>query len=89
MNPNKRNAWIFMGTMAASAVGGWWATPKLGAALGYALGPWSSLVGAAMGGLLGASVASIILGDVDFPTPEKPRGTLSPKFGQRFLPRMR
>ena len=81
MDTAKRNAWIFMGSTVVGAVGGWLTTPRLGAALGIAFGPWGAAVGATVGGLLGASVASVILGDVDFSRIKSPRGSASSRAG--------
>ena len=81
MDTSKRNAWIFMGSTVAGAVGGWWTAPRIVATLGYAFGPWGSVVGAAIGGLLGVSVASMIVGDVDFSEMKRPRGGSLPRSG--------
>ncbi len=73
MDTNTRNGWVLIGSTVAGAVGGGMAAPRMGAVLGAAAGPWGVAAGVVLGALAGASVASIIVGDVDFPSPERKR----------------
>ena len=73
MNTDSIKRWVLMGSTAAGAVGGGIAAPRIGAALGLSFRPWGMAAGALIGALAGASVASMIVGDVDFPEREKAR----------------
>ena len=69
MNINTKHAMILGAGALVGTVAGRWATPRLGAALGFAFGPWGSVVGAAIGGVLGAALATTMVGEkVDLPT---------------------
>ena len=73
MNADSVKRWVLMGSTVAGAVGGGVAAPRVGATLGLSFGPWGLAAGALIGALAGASVASMIVGDVDFPEREKAR----------------
>jgi hypothetical protein len=74
MDRNQRNAWVLIGSTVAGGVGGGIVGSRLAAAFGLAAGPWGTAAGAVLGALAGASVASLVVGEVEFPTPEQRRG---------------
>ncbi len=65
MNTNTKNALILGAGALAGIVAGRWAAPRVTGMLGLTLGPWGSAVGAALGGVLGAAIASKMTGDVE------------------------
>ena len=73
MNTDSVKRWVLMGSTVVGAVGGGIAAPRVSAALGMSFGPWGVAAGALIGAFAGATVVSLIVGDVDFPVPEKAR----------------
>ncbi len=69
MDSNIKKQWVLVGSTVLGGAG-----CALGASrLGLALGPLGVAAGAVIGALAGASVASLIVGDVDFAERRKER----------------
>ena len=51
---------MWAGTIAGGAAG-WWATGKLGARFGLAIGPWGAVAGGLIGALAGAALSKKLL----------------------------
>ena len=76
MDIDRRNRWVLVGTTVIGGAGGVLAASRLGAARGASFGALGAVAGAFIGVLAGASMASLIVGEVEFPTRERPRHRL-------------
>lgn len=74
MDTNSKNALILTVAALGGTLLGRWATPRLGAAVGLTFGPWGAVVGATIGGMLGAALATKMVGEVELPTLDQPDG---------------
>ena len=62
MDSRMRDILLLGAASFAGARAGRWAAPRIGAALGLAVGPWGVTAGAVIGGMLGALLVSKVAG---------------------------
>ncbi len=70
MNTETKSALILGAGVLAGIAAGQWAAPRLAGAVGLTLGRWGTVVGTAIGGVLGAALASRMLQEAEPPEAE-------------------
>ncbi len=63
MDKSSKNALVIWAATIAGGAGGSWASTRLGARFGLALGPWGAVVGAVIGAVAGATLSKRLLGE--------------------------
>ena len=63
MDTNVKNSLLVAGSAIAGGAGGSWVATRLGAALGFTLGPWGSAAGAMLGAMASTALAKKMLGE--------------------------